>query len=140
VRVTDTSTDFLQQPLYKDQVAFSSQSADSASSRLIKEIHMRPPINSSRIRFGSRVCQTQRRSRHVLRAQSGAKPMSRDKPHVSFVEVAVGEAKEVLTEAVAFLKHTEKFVVLSARRPKGVFMSWWGRWEPARLRSATRRR
>jgi hypothetical protein len=35
VRLTDTSMDFLQQQLYKDLVAFSFQSADGASSRLI---------------------------------------------------------------------------------------------------------
>jgi cell division protease FtsH len=55
--------------------------------------------------------------------QSRAKLFNKDKPKVTFADVAgVDEAKQELTEIVDFLKHPEKYKAIGARTPKGVLM------------------
>lgn len=55
--------------------------------------------------------------------KSSAKLFSKDKPKVTFADVAgVDEAKQELTEIVDFLKHPEKYKAMGARTPKGVLM------------------
>jgi cell division protease FtsH len=56
-------------------------------------------------------------------AKSKARMFSGDKPTVNFSDVAgVDEAKEELKEIVEFLKHSEKFIALGARIPRGVLL------------------
>jgi len=55
--------------------------------------------------------------------KSRAKLFSKDKPNVTFADVAgVEEAKRELSEIVDFLKEPEKFRKLGARTPKGVLL------------------
>lgn len=55
--------------------------------------------------------------------KSRAKLFSKDKPNVTFADVAgVEEAKKELSEIVEFLKEPEKFRKLGARTPKGVLL------------------
>jgi cell division protease FtsH len=55
--------------------------------------------------------------------RSRAKPMSSDRPKVTFSDVAgVQEAKEELREIIAFLKAPHKFQKLGGRIPKGVLL------------------
>lgn len=55
--------------------------------------------------------------------QSKAKLFNRDKPNVTFADVAgVDEAKHELTEIVDFLKNPAKYKAMGARTPKGVLM------------------
>ncbi len=55
--------------------------------------------------------------------RSRAKPMSSDRPKVTFNDVAgVQEAKEELREIIAFLKAPHKFQKLGGRIPKGVLL------------------
>ncbi|MCL5003988.1 MAG: ATP-dependent zinc metalloprotease FtsH [Patescibacteria group bacterium] len=55
--------------------------------------------------------------------KSRAKLFSKDKPEVTFANVAgVDEAKRELSEVVEFLKEPEKFRRLGARTPKGVLL------------------
>ena len=56
-------------------------------------------------------------------AKSKAKIFSGDQPTVTFSDVAgVEEAKEELYEIVEFLRHSEKFLALGARIPRGVLL------------------
>jgi cell division protease FtsH len=55
--------------------------------------------------------------------QSKAKLFSKDKPRITFADVAgVDEAKQELTEVVDFLKNPGKYKAMGARTPKGVLM------------------
>ena len=55
--------------------------------------------------------------------KSSAKLFSKDKPNVTFADVAgVDEAKQELTEVVDFLKNPGKYKAMGARTPKGVLM------------------
>ncbi|PIP75098.1 MAG: cell division protein FtsH [Candidatus Levybacteria bacterium CG_4_9_14_3_um_filter_35_16] len=55
--------------------------------------------------------------------RSGAKVFSKDKPGITFADVAgVDEAKQELTEIVDFLKNPGKYKAMGARTPKGVLM------------------
>lgn len=55
--------------------------------------------------------------------QSRAKLFNKDKPSVTFADVAgVDEAKQELTEVVDFLKNPGKYKAMGARTPKGVLM------------------
>ena len=55
--------------------------------------------------------------------KSKAKLFSKDKPNVTFADVAgVEEAKKELSEIVEFLKEPDKFRKLGARTPKGVLL------------------
>jgi cell division protease FtsH len=55
--------------------------------------------------------------------QSTAKLFDREKPKVTFADVAgVDEAKEEMEEVVDFLKHPKKYKDLGARTPKGVLL------------------
>lgn len=55
--------------------------------------------------------------------KSSAKLFSKDKPKVTFANVAgVDEAKQELTEVVDFLKNPGKYKAMGARTPKGVLM------------------
>jgi cell division protease FtsH len=55
--------------------------------------------------------------------KSSAKLFSKDKPRVTFANVAgVDEAKQELTEVVDFLKNPGKYKAMGARTPKGVLM------------------
>lgn len=55
--------------------------------------------------------------------QSKAKLFSKDKPKVTFADVAgVDEAKQELSEVVDFLKHPQKYLALGARTPKGLLL------------------
>jgi len=56
-------------------------------------------------------------------ARSKARMSSGDKPTVTFSDIAgVDEAKEELREIVEFLQHSEKFIALGARIPRGVLL------------------
>lgn len=56
-------------------------------------------------------------------ARSKARMFSGDKPPITFADVAgVPEAKEELQEVVEFLSHSEKFLALGARIPRGVLL------------------
>lgn len=55
--------------------------------------------------------------------KSSAKLFNKDKPSVTFADVAgVDEAKQELTEVVDFLKNPGKYKAMGARTPKGVLM------------------
>lgn len=55
--------------------------------------------------------------------KSSAKLFSKDKPRITFADVAgVDEAKQELTEVVDFLKNPGKYKAMGARTPKGVLM------------------
>jgi len=55
--------------------------------------------------------------------QSKAKIFNKDKPKISFKDVAgVDEAKQELREVVDFLKNPGKYKAMGARTPKGVLM------------------
>ncbi|MBT9161924.1 MAG: ATP-dependent zinc metalloprotease FtsH [Dehalococcoidia bacterium] len=56
-------------------------------------------------------------------ARSKARMFSGDKPTITFSDVAgVEEAKEELREVVEFLSHSEKFLAIGARIPRGVLL------------------
>jgi len=56
-------------------------------------------------------------------AKSRAKMFSGDRPTVTFSDVAgVDEAKEEVKEIVEFLKHSEKFLAIGARIPRGALL------------------
>src|SRR3984893_15850050 len=123
VQLPDTGTDFLQQQLYKDNVAFSFQSAGGAGllAALLPHLILLLLIGGF-IYYMLR--QSQSGTNQAMSfGRSRARMITGDKPKVTFVDVAgVEEAKQELTEVVEFLKYPEKFVALGARIPKGVLM------------------
>jgi cell division protease FtsH len=61
--------------------------------------------------------------RAFMFGKSRARPMTSDRPKVTFSDVAgVQEAKEELREIIAFLKAPQKFQKLGGRIPKGVIL------------------
>jgi len=61
--------------------------------------------------------------RAFMFGKSRARPMTSDRPKVTFSDVAgVQEAKEELREIIAFLKAPQKFQKLGGRIPKGVLL------------------
>jgi cell division protease FtsH len=61
--------------------------------------------------------------RAFMFGKSRARPMTSDRPKVTFSDVAgVPEAKEELREIIAFLKAPQKFQKLGGRIPKGVLL------------------
>jgi len=120
---TGTGTTFLQQQLYKDNVAFSFQSADGAGLliALLPNLILLLLIGGFIYYFLRQGQSGQNQAMSFGRSR--ARMVSGDKPQVTFVDVAgVEEAKQELTEVVEFLKYPEKFVALGARIPKGVLM------------------
>ncbi|MBJ7596626.1 MAG: ATP-dependent zinc metalloprotease FtsH [Candidatus Dormibacteraeota bacterium] len=123
VQLPDTGTDFLQQQLYKDNVAFSFQSAGGAGllAALLPNLILLLLIGGF-IYYILRQSQSGN-NQAMSFGRSRARMVTGDKPKVTFVDVAgVEEAKQELTEVVEFLKYPEKFVALGARIPKGVLM------------------
>jgi cell division protease FtsH len=123
VQLPDTGTDFLQQQLYKDSVAFSFQSAGGSGllAALLPNLILLLLIGGFMYYL---LRQTQSGTNQAMSfGRSKARMIARDKPQVTFVDVAgVDEAKQELSEVVEFLKYPEKFVALGARIPKGVLM------------------
>src|SRR3984893_12352000 len=120
---TGTGTTFLQQQLYKDNVAFSFQSADGAGLliALLPNLILLLLI-AGFIYYFFRQSQSGQ-NQAMSFGRSRARMVCGDKPQVTFVDVAGGEeAKQALSEVVEFLKYPEKFVALGARIPKGVLM------------------
>jgi cell division protease FtsH len=123
VQLPDTGTDFLQQQLYKDNVAFSFQAAGGAGllAALLPNLILLLLIGGFMFYI---LRQSQSGNNQAMSfGRSRARMITGDKPKVTFVDVAgVEEAKQELTEVVEFLKYPEKFVALGARIPKGVLM------------------
>src|ERR1700730_1483235 len=123
VQLPDTGTDFLQQQLYKDNVAFSFQSAGGAALLVafLPNLILLLLIGGFIYYFLRQGQSGQNQAMSFGRSR--ARMVSGDESHWTFVDVSgVEEAQQELTEVVEFLKYPEKFVALGARIPKGVLM------------------
>ncbi|HEY4864424.1 MAG TPA: ATP-dependent metallopeptidase FtsH/Yme1/Tma family protein, partial [Candidatus Dormibacteraeota bacterium] len=103
VQLPDTGTDFLQQQLYKDNVAFSFQSAGGAALLVafLPNLILLLLIGGFIYYFLRQGQSGQNQAMSFGRSR--ARMVSGDKPQVTFVDVAgVEEAKQELTEVVEF--------------------------------------
>src|ERR1700738_6529 len=124
VQLPSSGTKFLQQQLYKDNVAFSFQQNGGAAGLLLAFL----PNLILLLLIGGFMDYPPRQSQSgntqaMSFGRSRARMVAGDKPQVTFADVAgVDEAKKEVTEVGEFLKYPEKVVALGARIPKGVLL------------------